>query len=105
MSVLRPGTRDNCRVSVSSTSKPWLSSTSYGGIQYTPVLSIATHCTFHCFNHSAIFINSGVVLPKVIVCVDPSWLSFGCFAGVGSEVARLRAGHRPPLKLYVQFSR
>src|SRR5215472_8623271 len=23
---------------------------------------------------------------------------------VGSEVARLRAGHRPPLKLYVQFS-
>ena len=24
---------------------------------------------------------------------------------VGSEVARLRAGHRPPLKLYVQFSR
>ena len=27
------------------------------------------------------------------------------FTGVGSEVARLRAGHRPPLKLYVQFSR
>jgi len=26
-------------------------------------------------------------------------------AGVGSEVARLHAGHRPPLKLYVQFSR
>src|ERR1035437_6487002 len=25
--------------------------------------------------------------------------------GVGSEVARLRAGHRPPLKLYMQFSR
>src|SRR3954464_10869126 len=24
---------------------------------------------------------------------------------VGSEVARLHAGHRPPLKLYVQFSR
>src|ERR1039457_4440105 len=24
---------------------------------------------------------------------------------VGSEVARLRAGHRPPLKLYVRFSR
>src|SRR5215472_17457713 len=30
---------------------------------------------------------------------------FSCFAGVGSEVARLRAGHRPPLKLYVQCSR
>src|ERR1035437_1652610 len=27
------------------------------------------------------------------------------FPGVGSEVARLRASHRPPLKLYVQFSR
>ena len=27
------------------------------------------------------------------------------FTGVGSEVARLRAGHRPPLKRYVQFSR
>src|SRR5471030_2740398 len=27
------------------------------------------------------------------------------WSGVGSEVARLRAGHRPPLKLYVQFSR
>src|SRR6266446_4765149 len=27
------------------------------------------------------------------------------FLAVGSEVARLRAGHRPPLKLYVQFSR
>jgi hypothetical protein len=25
------------------------------------------------------------------------------FVAVGSEVARLRAGHRPPLKLYVQF--
>jgi len=25
--------------------------------------------------------------------------------GVGSEVARVRAGHRPPLKLYMQFSR
>src|SRR6266536_5843674 len=33
------------------------------------------------------------------------WLLFGCFVGVGSEVARLRASHRPPLKLYVQFSR
>ena len=30
---------------------------------------------------------------------------FGDFIGVGSEVARLRAGHRPPLKLYVRFSR
>jgi hypothetical protein len=27
------------------------------------------------------------------------------FISVGSEVARLRAGHRPPLKLHVQFSR
>ena len=26
-------------------------------------------------------------------------------SGVGSEEARLRAGHRPPLKLHVQFSR
>ena len=26
-------------------------------------------------------------------------------SAVGSEVARLRAGHRPPLKLDVQFSR
>src|SRR5712692_2968726 len=26
-------------------------------------------------------------------------------SGVGSEVARLRAGHRPPLKLHVRFSR
>jgi hypothetical protein len=25
--------------------------------------------------------------------------------GVGSEEARLRAGHRPPLKLHVRFSR
>src|SRR5205809_3670337 len=33
----------------------------------------------------------------------PLW--FGCFVNVGSEVARLRAGRRPPLKLYVQFSR
>jgi hypothetical protein len=32
-------------------------------------------------------------------------LLFGCFAGVGSEVAHLRAGHRPPPKLYVRFSR
>ena len=30
---------------------------------------------------------------------------FGDFIGVGSEVARLRASHRPPLKLYVRFSR
>src|SRR5229473_103172 len=28
-----------------------------------------------------------------------------CFSFVGSEVARLHASHRPPLKLYVQFSR
>jgi hypothetical protein len=42
----------------------------------------------------------------------PSTISFGRpkpsfdrFAGVGSEVARLRASHRPPLKLYVRFSR
>src|ERR1017187_7404418 len=45
MSVFRPGTRDNCRVSVSSTSKPWLSSTSYGVdspllFGYLPRLSI-----------------------------------------------------------------
>jgi hypothetical protein len=26
-------------------------------------------------------------------------------AAVGSEEARLRAGHRPPLKLHVRFSR
>jgi hypothetical protein len=32
-------------------------------------------------------------------------LAFTSFIAVGSEVARLRAGHRPPLKLYVQFSR
>src|SRR5215472_8926227 len=32
-------------------------------------------------------------------------LSFGCFVGVGSEEARLRANHRPPLKLHVRFSR
>ena len=25
--------------------------------------------------------------------------------GIGSEVARLRTGHRPPLKLYVRFAR
>src|SRR6516164_4369562 len=30
---------------------------------------------------------------------------FGWFIGVGSEVAHLRAGHRPPPKPYVQFSR
>src|ERR1017187_7284006 len=47
-----------------------------------------------------------------LVCALPSTTSaeavaplFGRFTGVGSEVARLRAGHRPPLKLYVQFSR
>jgi hypothetical protein len=32
-------------------------------------------------------------------------LRFPIFIGVGSEVARLRAGHRPPLKLHVRFSR
>src|SRR5215471_350593 len=31
--------------------------------------------------------------------------AFSCASDVGSEVARLRAGHRPPLKLYVRFSR
>jgi hypothetical protein len=30
---------------------------------------------------------------------------FGCFAGVGSEEARLRASLRPPPKLHVRFSR
>jgi hypothetical protein len=41
------------------------------------------------------------------VCALPSPTSaegrpslFGWFIGVGSEVARLRAGHRPPLKLH-----
>ena len=43
-------------------------------------------------------------LPSTASC-GPPWLSFGCFVAVGSEVARLRASHRPPLKLYVQFSR
>src|SRR5262249_32008655 len=31
--------------------------------------------------------------------------SLGCFVGAGSEEARLRANHRPPLKLHVRFSR
>src|ERR1700738_175428 len=39
--------------------------------------------------------SSGPSLPSV----------FPRFTGVGSEEALLRAGHRPPLKLYVQFSR
>ena len=43
-------------------------------------------------------------LPSPTSAEDLSPL-FGWFTGVGSEVARLRAGHRPPLKLYVQFSR
>jgi hypothetical protein len=43
-------------------------------------------------------------LPSPISAEDCSSL-FDRFTGVGSEVARLRAGHRPPLKLYVQFSR
>ena len=30
---------------------------------------------------------------------------FPRFLGVGSEVARSRASHRPPLKLHVRFSR
>ena len=34
-----------------------------------------------------------------------SSLHYRAFVAVGSEVARLRAGHRPPLKRYVQFSR
>jgi hypothetical protein len=47
-----------------------------------------------------------------LVCALPSPTSaesdpslFGWFKGVGSEVPRLRAGHRPPLKLHVRFSR
>src|SRR5580700_2948660 len=35
----------------------------------------------------------------------PGRTAFDRASDVGSEVARLRAGHRPPLKLYVQFSR
>ena len=60
----RPGTRANSRVFTSTTSSPCLSRISCGGIQYTPVLSIATDSTFLSFNHSAIFSNSGVVAPK-----------------------------------------
>jgi len=43
-------------------------------------------------------------LPSPISAEDCSSL-FDRFTGVGSEVARLRAGHRPPLKLYRRFSR
>src|SRR5215471_15289525 len=44
------------------------------------------------------------ILPSPASAEDDSSL-FGWFIGVGSEVARLRAGHRPPLKRSVQFSR
>src|SRR3954453_6955084 len=43
-------------------------------------------------------------LPSPTSAEDESSL-FGWFTGVGAEVARSRAGHRPPLKLYVRFSR
>lgn len=43
-------------------------------------------------------------LPSPTSVEDKSSL-FGWFIGVGSEVARFRAGHRPPLKLHGRFSR
>ena len=69
----RPGTLANSRVFTSTTSKPYLSKTSCGAIQYTPVLSIATDSTFRSFIHSAILSNCGVVAPNSFTSLpDPS---------------------------------
>src|SRR6266536_3337689 len=63
--LLRPGTCASWRVSTSLTSKPCASNTSYGGIQYTPVLSSATDSTCRSLSHSTMRCNSGVVAPSL----------------------------------------
>jgi len=51
--------------------------------------------------------SSAGVLPSTLSAASAgcSVALFEGLIGVGSEVARLRAGHRPPLKPYVRFSR
>src|SRR5690606_8892556 len=59
----RPGTYLTCRASTSQTFRPRCSSTSYTGIQYTPVDSSATTSTPHSNSQSAIAFRSSVIAP------------------------------------------
>ena len=63
-SLLRPGTYFICRASTSQTFSPRCSSTSYTGIQYTPVDSNATVSTPHASSQSAIAFKSSVIAPN-----------------------------------------
>jgi hypothetical protein len=64
-SVFRPGTCLTCCALTSSTSNPSLSKSSYSGIQYTPVDSIATVFTPTVRNHRTIAFRSRVKVSKV----------------------------------------
>jgi hypothetical protein len=71
-SVLRPGTLCNCRALTRTTCRPRDSSSSYSGIQYTDVLSMATDSTFCSTNQSTSSFSCPVVVRKTRTFGGPS---------------------------------